>query len=1237
MLHALKISIAIVFSCIATLSFTQNSYYKFIENKGQHPDKVLFTADLENGTIFFEKDRFTYLLRNAEDLSRIARYHAAPPSDRDYSMRSHAYEVMFDGSSTEEINGANLLPGVTSYFKGNDPNKWGSGCKSFAEITYLNLYEGIDLRVYANDFLLKFEYYISPGVDPSLISQVYNYTGGIKLRDGKVEVKTNAGMMNELKPISFQKEGKDNIFIASKYVKSKNEITYEFPESYDNSKELVIDPELVFSTYSGSFTDNFGYTATFDDDGFLYSGSSAFGSDYPVTLGSFEENWSAGVVDIALSKVDTTGTFLIWSAYLGGTGNELPHSIMVNENDELYVLGSASSNDFPTSLDAYSSVFGGGSFIGLGTLGLNYDTGSDIILARISADGSDLLGSTYIGGADNDGLNFGSELKYNYADEIRGEIQLDEDGNVFVVSSTYSTDFPVSLNAAQPTNSGGQEAVAFMMSPDLSNLEWSTYVGGTSNDAGYSLTFDSNSNVIICGGTQSVDFPLSFSAIQGAIGGDVDGFFTRITNAGQTIDYSTYYGSSDYDQLYFIETDASDNVYVFGQTEHTQVDFILNADYNTIGGGQVITKFDSGMENIVWSTAFGTGGGQPNISPTSFLVDVCDRIYLSGWGGPTGNTGLGVIGMDVTPDAYKDVATNGDFYLMVLLDDASDIFYGSFFGGNQSDEHVDGGTSRFSRKGQIYQAVCAGCGSNDDFPIVPDPGAVSETNNSLNCNLGVFKFDIEIPTTIADFNVPNQICVNQPFTVNNQSIFSQDYTWDFGDGSELQFGSNPTHTYLLPGTYEITLSVSSAETCNGTDQITETVTIEENSVTTSESILLCSGDSAILGIEEEDPDYQYTWSPVTYLTNPAMANPTATPLNDIAYILSIQRGACIDTLFQTIELEDLEIAVSEDLLLCDGGEAIVELITANNLEVTWSSSPAFADMLNDSPTDYTINPIVTESTTFYVLAEGELCSETAEVQVAVFTDYVELEGDLNICAGDTINVSVVQPLDGLTYTWTPAPSIISGQGTSEVLVTTDEGIVLTVEASSPDCEAEDSITIGVINDTGDAFIVTATPPTIISGQESQLTVSITGLEYTWQPSETLNNSGIQNPIATPLETTTYLVTAGTGDCVRSGAVTVTVVDFICGEPLIFLPNAFSPNADNENDVLYVYGQNLTEVHLAIFNRWGQKVFETYDQSIGWDGIYNGEMSSPAVFDYYLEVTCEGGVDYFEKGNVTLVR
>jgi len=530
---------------------------------------------------------------------------------------------------------------------------------------------------------------------------------------------------------------------------------------------------------------------------------------------------------------------------------------MVNEDGELYVLGSTSSSNYPITSGTYDETFNGGSAVPLTGLGVNYTNGSDIILARISQDGTALLGSTFIGGSDNDGLNINSELKYNYADEIRGEIQLDENGNVFVVSSTFSTDFPISNNAAQTANSGDQEAVVFMMSPDLSNLEWSTYIGGNSNDAGYSLTFDSEGDVIICGGTQSADFPVSVSAFQNTLsGGTADGFFTRISNGGQSIDYSSFYGSAEYDQLYFIEADEADQIYVFGQTEHGASQFIENAAYNTVGGGQIISKFDETMTNLVWSTAFGTGGGQPNISPTAFLVDVCDRIYLSGWGGNTGGGSLGTGGMDVTSDAYDNTSTNGDFYLMVLFDDASDIFYGSFYGGANSNEHVDGGTSRFSRKGQIYQAVCAGCGSNDDFPIAP-ADAISPTNNSFNCNLGVFKFDFQIPATIADFIVPDQICVNQEFTVNNESTFSQTFEWDFGDGSALQNGINPSHTYDSPGSYEISLTVTSTETCNAIDQITKTVTIVFNEVTTEEELVLCAGETAEIG-PVENLDYVYT-------------------------------------------------------------------------------------------------------------------------------------------------------------------------------------------------------------------------------------------------------------------------------------------------------------------------------------------------------------------------------------------
>jgi gliding motility-associated-like protein len=102
-------------------------------------------------------------------------------------------------------------------------------------------------------------------------------------------------------------------------------------------------------------------------------------------------------------------------------------------------------------------------------------------------------------------------------------------------------------------------------------------------------------------------------------------------------------------------------------------------------------------------------------------------------------------------------------------------------------------------------------------------------------------------------------------------------------------------------------------------------------------------------------------------------------------------------------------------------------------------------------------------------------------------------------------------------------------------------------------------------------------------------------------------------------------------------VEVRVLNLICGSPNIFIPNTFTPNADNKNEKLYVRGLNLTKVHLAIYNRWGQKVFETFNQREGWDGTFNEMQVDPDVFVYYLEATCEGGEEYFEKGNITVIR
>jgi len=146
-----------------------------------------------------------------------------------------------------------------------------------------------------------------------------------------------------------------------------------------------------------------------------------------------------------------------------------------------------------------------------------------------------------------------------------------------------------------------------------------------------------------------------------------------------------------------------------------------------------------------------------------------------------------------------------------------------------------------------------------------------------------------------------------------------------------------------------------------------------------------------------------------------------------------------------------------------------------------------------------------------------------------------------------------------------------------------------------------------------------------------------GYNYTWYPPASLNDANTQNPLASPSETTTYYVSISDGDCVYIDSVTVRVSDFICGDPSLYIPNAFTPNDDDRNNTLFVRGNFITAMHLRIYNRWGEKVFETREQQVGWDGTYKGKPADPSVFVYYLEVTCDGGVTWFEKGNITLIR
>ncbi|NQX96752.1 MAG: PKD domain-containing protein, partial [Flavobacteriales bacterium] len=608
-------------------------------------------------------------------------------------------------------------------------------------------------------------------------------------------------------------------------------LTFNFPRGYRKNFPLIIDPTLVFASYSGSTADNFGYTSTFDETGHLYAGGITFGVGYPTNIGAYQEIFGGGTTDISITKFSSDGTSLIYSTYLGGNVNENPHSLIVNSNNELLIFGTTNSTDFPVTLNAAD---------------ISYNGGYDMFVAKLSFDGGTLLGSTYIGGELDDGLNSTAPLRYNYADDFRGEIIIDETDDVYIASTTYSVGFPTTAGVIQSSLVGQNDACIFKLSFDLSTLDWSTYLGGTASDAAYSLQFSVNGNILITGGTLSPDFPTTGGVVQPIFLGGVDGWLTKINSNATAIIASTYVGTPAYDQAFFVQLDTANNVYVVGQTEGVYPITPITV-YNNPNSGQFIHKYTSDLSSTIFSTTFGTSSGGIDIALSAFLVNECNYILVSGWGGSLNvqagsATNSTTNGLPITSGAIQPITDGQDYYLMMLGEDADTLIYATFFGGNTSRDHVDGGTSRFDKKGIVYQAVCASCASStSDFPTTP--GAWSNLDSSSNCNLGVFKLDLTQLTADAEVYTTPFYCIGDTVYFENRSNGGYKYDWYFGDGDSASI-FEPSHVYNAVGTYNVMLVALDSISCIAMD--TDYVQIFVAGLT--EAIIdpideICRGDS----------------------------------------------------------------------------------------------------------------------------------------------------------------------------------------------------------------------------------------------------------------------------------------------------------------------------------------------------------------------------------------------------------
>jgi hypothetical protein len=913
----------------------------FLENKGQWPQEVAFKSEIGPHNIWFGRDKIHFQIQNPR-LHPYAQLHAMQQKDSSAAREkyyAHHYSLMFPGSRSvrPEPASAALKP-VFNFYIGKEEKAWASGVQSYASIRYPDLYPGTDLTLSQKDGRLKYDIEMEAGCDGKNISFRYLDTWGVEIRSGRLVIKTALGLVEEFIPKAYQLVEGHVSQVACRFVlKGKDVVGFEFPDGLSPSHKTIIDPVLEFFTYSGAAEDNWANTAVSDKNGNSYVAGIVFGDAFPTTAGAFDRSYNGPGTDpyfgydIGILKFDPTGSQLLSGTFLGGQFAETPHSLALDPDENLIVLGSTSSPNFPTSAPAFQRIFRGGPTefpFGSSTNFIlpRYSNGADLFVFKLRKDGGSMLASTLIGGTGSDGLmNVSDFLVTNYGDQFRGDVVVDSDGGIYIGSNTKSADFPV-RNAAQSLFRGVSDGVAMKFSSNLSQLVWSTYTGGSADDAFFSAALLGSSQIALCGGSLSTDFPVrEFAYQQARNGADIDGVIAVFDrNSGQRL-AATYTGTVNYDQAYLVQGDLAGNVYVMGQTMGVMP--LSPGRYGQSQGGQFIQKFNSGLSQLIWGTTIGSAPMRPNISPTAFLVDSCNRIYVAGWGGKVNYEGRGfsgakTFGLPVTSDALQSATTDSsDFYFLVLQPEATGINYGTYFGAAVGrGEHVDGGTSRFSKNGIITHAVC-GCRDDENNFFRGSPGAYRRDIGSSNCNIGVMK--INLLDLKVNFDLSGQIQCPSTLTLRNESQNGDTYVWYFGNGDSLQTNDPIVrYKYESPGTYIISLKATNLKTCRRVAFAFDTITIPNPFPFDSlyQKDFYCTGDTLFPSFPDLIP-YAITWSPGLYLNNPAIHNPVVLPLSDVNYTIKA-RNSLGCTAISRYEIKnrkiDLGIGVEKEFFPCEG-------------------------------------------------------------------------------------------------------------------------------------------------------------------------------------------------------------------------------------------------------------------------------------------------------------------------------
>lgn len=1157
----------------------------FIENKGQWGNGIRYQAEIPGGMFFMTDKGFVYNFVNTDDFKAFNEAFDHGEKIKPNGIRSHSYKVNFVGanpSSSVTRQGFEKRSNYNNYFIGNDSSKWQGHVGLYGKIKLGNIYNGVDVYVYntsesGKTSSLKYDFIVGAGVSASQVKLAFDGVTPTIDNDGNLVIQTTVNKIIEQAPYCYQEINGQKVTVASKYVLKGGALTFAFPDGYNQNYPLVIDPSLVFATFSTAVSTAFyAYSTTFDEQGNTYASGFASGTGWPTTTGSYQATYP-GSNCVCLNKYSSDGLQLLYSTYLGGTsGVTEPNTMRVNGAGDLLLSGGTAASDFPVTSGAYQTTNAGG---------------TDIYVSKLSSDGTTLMASTFLGGSGSEACEIGSTggaagLQYS-GNPI--EIAFDDQDNVWITSNTSSSNFPVSSNAYQSTKSGGNDAILAELNTGLSSLLYSTFIGGSGWDGGIGVEIDPDGNPVVVGMTSSSNFPATSGALHSTALGGNDGFVARFNPVSGSLINATYLGTSGTEEADRINFDCSGNVYVAGTTGGGYP--ISQGAWSTPSGGVFVHKLSPDLSSTIYSTVVGGSGTQV----PAFMVDMCGNVVIGTIG--NGNTSAS---LQLTPDAIQ--TSQAPFYLAIISSHFDDLEFGSYYGG--SGDHYHSGVSRLDKAGAFYQSVCC---TDVNFPIYP-PNVFGNVKGNGGINdVATFKFNFDvvaldlseetggggneaIPHAVrgcksAFFDIQRKhadttdLVVHYQLSSSNGAVNGTDYQWRpdsiiipaYDTMARLEI--KPLIVPGMPtGDKNVHIDIFSPCGCDG-----------------GTNNIIASGDITIIdSLYVEIPQARETVCANTPITITALIDPA------------------------------LNYSWAPENLIPD--------------------SHPFGLTIHPVPVHPTVYTITATQPGAPATCPPHSVSYFANVEQ--YPQVIMPAKDTTVCInpGDSVQLTTFALPEGVNYSyqWTPAANLRDDHSRVNKFAGLPSDYHYTLVATTPlaHCSGQNEMTIHVVP----PFHFTSVTPadTIIDyGEKVQMDAEGNAIAWVWLPVDYLDEPTLQKPTAQPTKSMQYMVMGmDKYGCRDTGFVNIQVKY----QPNFFIPTAFTPNGDGKNDVFRIENVQFEKLlTFKIYNRLGQLVFDTKNVINGWDGTFNGKPAAADTYFYVIEVVLPDGTHQTFKGDITLVR